>query len=59
MIQCESTAVPQAATFSWTLSVKTSPEVPCFIIAGSQTSKSGSQRQNHLYLIMLVLRIFT
>ena len=46
MIQCESTAVPQAATFSWTLSVKTSPEVPCFIIDGSQTNKSGSQRQN-------------
>ena len=34
MIQCESIAVPQAATFSWTPSVKISPEVPRFIIVG-------------------------
>ena len=46
MIQCESIAVPQAATFSWTLPVKTSPEVPRFIIVGFQTNKSGSQGQN-------------
>ena len=46
MIQCESIAVPQAATFSWTLPVKTSPEVSHFIIVRFQTNKSGSQRQN-------------
>ena len=40
MIQCESIAIPQAASFSWTLPCKTSPEVPRFIIVGFQTNKS-------------------
>ena len=30
MIQCDSIAVPQAASFSWMLTTKSFPEVPCF-----------------------------
>ena len=47
MIQCDSASVPQNSTsFSWRLSVKSSPEVPRFIIVGFQSGKSGSQLQN-------------
>ena len=46
MIQCDSASVPQTTSFSWRLSVKSSPEVPRFIIVGFQTDKSGSQEQN-------------
>ena len=46
MIQCDSASVPQATSFSWRLSVKSSPEVPRFIIVGFQTNKSGRQLQN-------------
>ena len=47
MIQCDSASIPQnSASFSWRLSVKSSPEVPRFIIVGFQTNKSGNQEQN-------------
>ena len=46
MIQCDSATIPQATSFSWRLSVKSSPEVPRFIIVGFQTNKSGNQEQN-------------
>ena len=46
MIQRDSVSVNQATTFTWRLGVKSSPEVPRFIIVGFQTNKSGSQRQN-------------
>ena len=47
MIQCDSASIPQNSTsFSWRLSVKSSPEVPRFIIVGFQTGKSGNQEQN-------------
>ena len=47
MIQCDSATIPQNSTsFSWRLSVKSSPEVPRFIIVGFQTDKSGNQKQN-------------
>ena len=47
MIQCDSASIPQHSTsFSWRLSVKSSPEVPRFIIVGFQTNKSGNQKQN-------------
>ena len=43
MIQCDSASIPQNSTsFSWRLSVKSSPDVPRFIIVGFQTAKSGS-----------------
>ena len=46
MIQCETASIPQAIAFSWRLSVKSSPEVPRFIIVGFQTNKSGNQETN-------------
>ena len=46
MIQCDSASIPQALMFSWRLSVKSSPEVPRFIIVGFQTGKSNDQKQN-------------
>ena len=46
MIQCDSATIPQAISFSWRLSVKSSPEVPRFIIVGFQTNKSGNQETN-------------
>ena len=46
MLQCDSASVPQAKNFSWRLSVKSSPEVPRFIIIGFQTNKINNQEQN-------------
>ena len=47
MLQCDSATIPQNYTdFSWRLSVKSSPEVPRFIIVGFQAGKSGNQQQN-------------
>ena len=47
MIQCDSASIPHNSTsFSWRLSVKSSPEVPRFIIVGFQTAKSGNQVAN-------------
>ena len=46
MLQCDSATVPQAKNFSWRLSVKSSPEVPRFIIIGFQAGKSNNQQQN-------------
>ena len=46
MIQCDSASVPQAASFTWRLAVKSFPEVPRFIIVGFQSNKRGNQRQN-------------
>ena len=47
MLQCDSASIPQNSTsFSLRLSVKSSPEVPRFIIVGFQSGKSGNQEQN-------------
>ena len=46
MIQCDSASVPQPTSFTWRLAVKSSPEVPRFIIVGFQTNKLNNQRQN-------------
>ena len=46
MIQCDSTSIPRTTSFSWRLSVKSSPEVPRFTIVGFQTNKSGNQETN-------------
>ena len=46
MIQCDSASVPQSENFSWRLSVKSSPEVPRYIIVGFQTDKIGNQKTN-------------
>ena len=47
MIQCDSAEIPHNSTsFSWRLSVKSSPDVPRFIIVGFQTAKINNQKQN-------------
>ena len=46
MIQCDSASIPQMTSFSWRLSVKSSPEIPRFIIVGFQPGKKGNQEQN-------------
>ena len=47
MLQCDSTQVPQASTnFTWRLGVKSSPDIPRFIIVGFQTDKSNQQNKN-------------
>ena len=46
-IQCDSASIPQNSTnFSWRLAVKSSPEVPRFIIVSFQSGKSNDQLQN-------------
>ena len=47
MIQCTSISVPQDTSFSWRLSVKSSPEVPRFIIVGFQTERNNDQTKNN------------
>lgn len=44
--QCDTVTVPQSTTFSWRLSVKTSPEKPRYILVGFQTDKDGNQEAN-------------
>ena len=44
MLQCDSTQVPPASSnFTWRLGVKSSPDIPRFIIVGFQTDKSNQQ----------------
>src|SRR6218665_608028 len=40
---CDTITVPESTTFSWRLSVKTSPEKPRYIIVGFQTNRDGNQ----------------
>ena len=47
MIQCTNISVPQNNSFSWRLSVKSSPEVPRFIIVGFQTERNNDQTKNN------------
>ena len=47
MIQCDSATIPQDSTdFSWRLAVKSSPEVPRFIIIGFQRNGYNQQTTN-------------
>ena len=46
MIQCDSIPVPQARSFTWWWSIKSSPEKPRFLIISFQIDKSGSQTTN-------------
>ena len=56
MLQCDSTQVPaNTREFTWRLGVKSSPDIPRFIIVGFQTDKNNNQETNpaifnHLYL---------
>ena len=44
--QCDMLSVPESTSFTWRLSVKTSPEKPRCIIVGFQTAKDGDQTKN-------------
>ena len=56
MLQCDSTQVPSnTSSFVWRLGVKSSPDIPRFIIIGFQTNKLDNQQTNpaifdHLYV---------
>ena len=56
MIQCTSISIPQVNSFSWRLSVKSSPEVPRFIIVGFQTDKNNDQTKNNTLFDNLNIR---
>ena len=47
MLQCDNTQVPEnQKTFTWRLGVKSSPDIPRFIIIGFQSGKNNLQEQN-------------
>ena len=47
MLQCDNLPVPPGiGTFTWRLGVKSSPDIPRFIIVGFQTDKSNNQATN-------------
>ena len=47
MLQCDSSHVPPNSTaFTWRLGVKSSPDIPRFIIVGFQTDKNNNQERN-------------
>ena len=46
MRQCDSIAVSQSTSFTWRLSVKSSPEKPRYIIVAFQTEKDADQTKN-------------
>ena len=46
MIQCATAQITQTPSFNWRLSVKSSPEVPRFIVVGFQTNKNNNQVTN-------------
>ena len=56
MLQCDNTQVPSnTSSFVWRLGVKSSPDIPRFIIVGFQTNKLDNQQTNpaifdHLYI---------
>ena len=56
MLQCDSTQVPiNQGSFTWRLGVKSSPDIPRFIIIGFQSNKNNNQATNpaifnHLYV---------
>ena len=56
MLQCDSIQVPEnQKPFTWRLGVKSSPDIPRFIIVGFQTDKNNNQETNpaifnHLYV---------
>ena len=45
MLQCDSTSV-SGTDFTWRLGVKSSPDIPRFIIVGFQIGKNNNQEQN-------------
>ena len=47
MLQCDNSPVPAGVgTFTWRLGVKSSPDIPRFIIVGFQSNKNNNQNEN-------------
>ena len=46
MLQCDNTPVANMGKFTWRLGVKSSPDIPRFIIVGFQTDKNNDQTKN-------------
>ena len=46
MLQCDNTPVPNNPAFTWRLGVKSSPDIPRFIIVGFQIDKNNQQIKN-------------
>ena len=47
MLQCDNSSVPaNSRNFTWRLGVKSSPDIPRFIIVGFQTDKNNNQERN-------------
>ena len=57
MLQCDNTQVPSnQRSFTWRLGVKSSPDIPRFIIVGFQTDKNNNQLSNPALFDPLYLR---
>ena len=57
MLQCDNTQVPtNQRIFTWRLGVKSSPDIPRFIIVGFQTDKNNNQLGNPALFDPLYLR---
>ena len=46
MLQCDNVPVPNNTGFTWRLGVKSSPDIPRFIIVGFQTGRNNKQNKN-------------
>ena len=46
MLQCDNTPVSNNTGFTWRLGVKSSPDIPRFIIVGFQINKNNNQERN-------------
>ena len=46
MHQCDTITVPRSTSFSWRLTVRTSPENPRWVVVGFQTDRVGNQTKN-------------
>ena len=57
MLQCDSSQVPtNQKTFTWRLGVKSSPDIPRFIIVGFQSGKNNNQQENPAIFDPLYIR---
>ena len=57
MLQCDSTQVsPNSTNFVWRLGVKSSPDIPRFIIVGFQNNKNDNQQTNPALFNHLLVR---
>ena len=60
MLQCDNLPVPAGVgTFTWRLGVKSSPDIPRFIIVGFQQKNTTIKQKTPQYLTIARLEIFT